>query len=106
MNLPISVPVKITDNKIKQALLKTRVVFQKAVHSERKAKDCLIALNLIAQDKPFDSFLAMRLLGQLPDTSLLYIDLLNHLNTQLKACGFEIVDIGMSLTILPIGIRS
>lgn len=105
MNPFINVPVKITDNRIKHFLLRTRSIFQKAAQTEHKAKDCLSALSFIEQDKPFDSFLAVRLLGQLPDDSFLYKDLLKHLNAQLKTRGVEIVDLGMAIVILPIGIR-
>lgn len=101
----LNAPVKITDMKIKRALINTRPIFLKRVNTDHKAKDCLHALDFIGKDQSFDSFYAVRLLGQLPDNSLLYKDLFRHINSQLKENGVEIVDIGMALAILPLGFR-
>lgn len=91
--------VQITDEKIRSDLLALKPFFYKQIFTNRKAKHCLEALEAIAQHKPFCHFLSVRLLGQLPAHNALYYNLLNHLNTQFKANGQVIVDLGDALSI-------
>lgn len=100
----INAKVRITDKRMKMALLNTRSIFLKRVHIDHKAKDCLSALSLIQKDEPLESFLAVRLLGQIPDQSQLYKDLFRTINSQLKESGLEIRDIGSGIVLLPKGL--
>lgn len=94
-----SFSVQITDEKIRSGLLALKPFFHRQIFTNRKAKDCLDALQSIEQQKPFSHFLSVRLLGQLPSQNGLYENLLNHLNTQFKAHGCVIVDVGDALSI-------
>lgn len=101
----LTAPIRITDTRIKTYLLKTRPIFLKRIHTDRKAKDYLHALSLIEKDQPLDSSYAVRLLGQLPSDSQLYKDLFRHINFQLKESGIEIVDMGQAIITKPTGLK-